>query len=148
MSDPWRVRTRDAARRCAGAAAVLSALAVLAGCTPSVNDLPVFDREQRSSDLPPAFVDFQDTIDRDTVRRVGEDSIGTVYYAAEDPQERTTCLIILSETDWSSGCGGLPVKVSISSGLTATLEPAAVAGDEQVGDVVSVELPPVRADGR
>ncbi|MCM3658841.1 hypothetical protein M3147_16410 [Agromyces mediolanus] len=128
-----------------GAAAALSVVAVLAGCSLSPLDLAIFDREQQASDLPPSLDNLPDTIYRDTVRYIGEDSIGTKYFASEanDPQGSAVCLtVVASDDDWSTGCSTLPpVEVTIASGLRATLEPDAAGGDEQVGGYVSVELP-------
>jgi len=128
-----------------GAATALSVAAVLAGCSSSPLDLAIFDREQQASDVPPSFVDLPDTISRDTLRYVGEDSIGTKYFASEanDPQGRAVCLtVVASDDDWSTGCSTLPpIEVTIASGLIATLEPDASDGDEQVGGHVSVVLP-------
>ncbi|MCD1570747.1 hypothetical protein [Agromyces mediolanus] len=128
-----------------GAVAALLVVAVLAGCSSSPPGLAIFDREQQASDLPPSFVDLPDTIYEATVRYIGEDSIGTKYFASEsnDPQGRAACMtVVASDDDWSTGCAtSLPVEVTISSGLVATLDPDTVGGDEQVGRYVSVELP-------
>lgn len=127
------------------AVAALIVTFALAGCVPS-HGLAIFDREQQSYDMPPPYVDLQDTIYQDTIRYIGEDSLGTKYFAAEsnDSQGRGVCLtVVASETDWSTGCSSFtPVKVTMSSGLTATLERDAAGGDEQVEGYVSVELPP------
>lgn len=133
---------RRLAQAVPGAAAVV---AVLAGCSSSPLDLATFDREQQESDQPPPFVDLPDAIYEDTVRYLGEDSIGTQYFASEsnDPQGRAVCLTVVArDNDWSTGCStSPPVEVTIASGLRATLELDAAGGDEQVGGYVSVELP-------
>jgi hypothetical protein len=128
-----------------GAVAPLFVVAVLAGCSSSPPDLAIFDREQQAADRPPSFVDLPNTIYQDTIRYLGEDSIGTQYFASEsnDPQGRAVCLtVVASDNDWSTGCStSLPVEVTIKSGLVATLEPNASDGDEQVGGYVSVVSP-------
>lgn len=139
-----RTRTRRPAQAVFDTAAALSVVAVLAGCSSAPPDLAIFDREQKESDQPPSFVDLPDAIHQDTVRFLGEDSIGTKYFASEanDPQGRAVCLtVVASDDDWSTGCAtSLPVEVTIASGLRATFEPDAAGGDEQVGEYVSVEL--------
>lgn len=138
-------RARRLAQAVLGAAAALSVVAVLAGCSSSPADLAIFDREQQAADQPRSFVELPDTIYKDTIRYLGEDSIGTQYYASEanDPQGESVCLtVVASDDDWSTGCAtSLPVEVAIASGLVATLEPDAAGGDERVGGYVSVELP-------
>lgn len=145
MPQPSRARVRRPVHAVFGAVAPLFVVAVLAGCSSSPPDLAIFDREQQASDLPPSFVDLPNTTYQDTIRYIGEDSIGTKYFASEanDPQGRAVCLtVVTSDGDWLTGCAtSLPVEVTISSGLVATLELDAAGGDEQVGGYVSVELP-------
>lgn len=140
-----RTRVRRLGQAAFGAAAAVSVVAAFAGCSSSPLDLAIFDREQQAADQPPSFVEFPDTIYQDTIRYLGEDSIGTQYFASEanDPQGRAVCLtVVASDDDWSTGCAtSLPVEVTIASGLRAMLEPDASGGDEQVGGYVSVELP-------
>lgn len=144
MSQPSIARVRRSAQAVLGAAAAVSVVTVLAGCSSSPLDLAIFDREQEAADQPPSFVDLPDTIYQDTIRYLGEDSIGTQYFASEasDPQGRAVCLtVVASDDDWSTGCAtSLPVEVTIASGLRATLELDASGGDDLVGGYVSVEL--------
>ncbi|WP_214467354.1 hypothetical protein [Microbacterium flavescens] len=94
------------------------------------------------AELPAAVTD--DVFTSDSVRYLGEDSNGSAYYAAKNANNSEECLIVITTDDWASGCGRLPVKVTISD-TDATLAKEPLSDDapgEHVGDYVTVSTSP------
>lgn len=138
-------------RRPVGIALVAVTASVLVGCAAGPVALgspgrpPIFDRPQTDQDvLPDAIPD--DGYVADSIRYVGEDSVGGRYWVAllEDESE---CIIAdaTGAGDWAGFCGRSGLLGTLNDGTTVSFATASQSPDptstERVGDAILVGRP-------
>lgn len=124
--------------------AITGSIALFSGCTTPTPLSERLNSPQQGSDTPKVEIQAETEIPAESIRLVGEDSAGAIYYVARDIDD-APCIIIVSGDEWSSSCGqpgNLVIKFAgatvefIDAGLSAIDEDD--DGTEEIEGIIRV----------
>ncbi|MWV48935.1 hypothetical protein GRS96_06540 [Rathayibacter sp. VKM Ac-2803] len=117
--------------RIGGAVAALLTAALLAGCA-GPTPYSDFERTRDDRDVLPDLGTVDDSIDLDSVRYAGS-ADGAAVYIALSADDDARCMIVLTEYEPFSGCGGGELETSMPGAFVARLHPDGAGPEDSPG---------------